>query len=76
MVPTQVAGGLTFATISASRTYTASSNNIPSHSCGVTTDGVAYCWGAANFGQLGTGAGGAADSLVRALVPVKVAGQP
>ena len=26
-----------------------------SHACGVTTDDVAYCWGANGFGQLGTG---------------------
>ena len=40
-----VAGGLTFATVSAGY----------GHSCGVTTAGVAYCWGGGNDGELGDG---------------------
>lgn len=43
--PVAVAGGLTFANISAGLGY----------SCGVTTTGDAYCWGANTNGELGTG---------------------
>jgi alpha-tubulin suppressor-like RCC1 family protein len=42
-VPTAVAGGLTFRTISAGG----------QHSCGITTDSLTYCWGANTSGQLG-----------------------
>jgi alpha-tubulin suppressor-like RCC1 family protein len=38
--------------------------------CGVTTDGVAYCWGDNSIGQLGTG------SVEPSLVPVRVTGLP
>jgi alpha-tubulin suppressor-like RCC1 family protein len=55
--PVAVAGGLVFAAITAGK----------SHSCGVTTGGQGYCWGANNAGQLGTG------STVPALAPVPVA---
>jgi hypothetical protein len=37
--------------------------------CGVTTSGVAYCWGANTDGQLGIGSIGSP-----ALVPTKVVG--
>ena len=43
--PVRVAGGLAFAMISAGNNFT----------CGVTTVGTAYCWGAGAQGQLGTG---------------------
>jgi alpha-tubulin suppressor-like RCC1 family protein len=42
---TPVAGGLTFATISAGW----------NHTCGVTTGGAGYCWGANQDGRLGDG---------------------
>jgi len=42
-VPTAVAGSLGFRTISAGG----------QHSCGITTDSLAYCWGANTSGQLG-----------------------
>lgn len=43
--PFPVAGGLSLAGVAAGRV----------HSCGVTTAGGAYCWGADNAGQLGDG---------------------
>jgi alpha-tubulin suppressor-like RCC1 family protein len=43
LVPTAVASGLTFRTISAGG----------QHSCGITTDSLAYCWGANTSGQIG-----------------------
>ena len=42
--PIPVAGGLTFATVSAGQDGT----------CGVTTSGAVYCWGDDRFGLLGT----------------------
>src|SRR5439155_1164303 len=44
-VPTAVAGGLTFAALSAG----------DGASCGLTPTGAAYCWGFNNSGQLGDG---------------------
>jgi alpha-tubulin suppressor-like RCC1 family protein len=57
-VPVPVAGGLTFAEVSAGGT----------HSCGVTTTGTAYCWGQNTMGELGDG------TLTSSSVPVPVAG--
>lgn len=57
VVPRKVAGGLSFATVSAGYIST----------CGLTTDGFAYCWGEGGFGGLGNG------SLDNALTPVPVA---
>jgi hypothetical protein len=58
-VPLPVRGGLTFAQITAGSR----------HTCGVTTDGAAYCWGINELGQLGSGeVGGRAD------VPTPVVG--
>ncbi|MBU1535255.1 hypothetical protein KKF84_08030, partial [Myxococcota bacterium] len=45
MVPTQVAGGHQFQTLSAGRDFT----------CGITTVGTAYCWGKNYWGTLGDG---------------------
>jgi hypothetical protein len=58
--PAAVAGGLTFAALSAGAR----------HTCGVTTSGVAYCWGANDHAQLGSG-----GSAPYSSVPLKVAGQ-
>ena len=38
------------------------------HSCGVTTDARAYCWGGNGYGQLGDG------TQIQRLLPVPVAG--
>jgi hypothetical protein len=58
--PVPVAGGLTFASITAGASRT----------CGLTTARVAYCWGANPSGQLGDG------SVTDRRTPVRVAGQP
>jgi alpha-tubulin suppressor-like RCC1 family protein len=59
LTPSLVAGGLTFATVSAKGDV-----------CGVTTSGVAYCWGWNGEGELGDG------TTTSSNVPIKVAGQP
>lgn len=58
--PVGVTHGLTFASLNVGL----------GHSCGVTRNAVAYCWGYNDSGQLGTG------SHTDSSVPVKVAGQP
>jgi alpha-tubulin suppressor-like RCC1 family protein len=55
-----VAGGLTFASLSAGAF----------HSCGMTGAGLLYCWGDNTVGQLGDG------TTINSNVPVKVVGQP
>jgi alpha-tubulin suppressor-like RCC1 family protein len=60
-VPTAVAGGLTFASLSAGN----------QHACGVTTAGVAYCWGDNDDGQLGDGTTTARESPVRVATDVR-----
>ena len=47
LTPVAVSGGLSFQSLSAG----AGSN----HTCGVTSGGVAYCWGGNSFGALGDG---------------------
>jgi alpha-tubulin suppressor-like RCC1 family protein len=60
--PTAVSGGLAFASIAAAvGGY---------HTCGVTTGGIAYCWGFDAFGQLGYA------STQNSGVPLQVVGQP
>jgi alpha-tubulin suppressor-like RCC1 family protein len=58
-VPTQVAGGLSFAKVTVGILY----------ACGLTTAGSAYCWGQNGSGQLGTGSTGPFQ-----LAPVPVSG--
>jgi alpha-tubulin suppressor-like RCC1 family protein len=57
-VPTRVSGGFAFVQITAGL----------AHTCAVTTDGKAYCWGDNLYGQLGDG------STTKRSAPVLVAG--
>ena len=56
--PTPVSGGLAFKAIA----------SLGSTTCGVTTAGVAYCWGLNHKGQIGD------NSTTTRLVPTAVAG--
>jgi alpha-tubulin suppressor-like RCC1 family protein len=58
-VPGAVVGGLTYTTIDVGDPFT----------CGLTINGIVYCWGANGSGQLGNG------STTHSDVPVKVLGQ-
>ncbi len=58
-LPVAVAGGMSFSFIQAS---------IFQHTCGITTEGAAYCWGIGANGRLGQGSTEASET------PVKVAG--
>ena len=56
--PTLAAGGLTFETLAAGGAYRALGNDvfkIAGFTCGMTTSGKAYCWGANSLGELGNG---------------------
>ncbi|HMI46399.1 MAG TPA: hypothetical protein VK491_09570, partial [Gemmatimonadaceae bacterium] len=55
-IPTAVSGGHAFTQLSMSQ----------DHTCGVTTDGNAWCWGGNDMGELGT------RSLTPSQVPVRV----
>lgn len=61
LAPVPVVGGLAFARI-ASAAYA-------THSCALTTAGVAYCWGLNSTSQLGTG-----TAVDQSAVPMAVAG--
>lgn len=56
--PVRFSGGLTLAHVSAGGR----------HTCGITTDGEAYCWGNNEFGQLGNG------STSNSVAPVPISG--
>lgn len=66
--PVRVSGGLKFREIAAG----GSDWNEDGHTCGLTTDGLAYCWGAEWGCKLGNGGCGA--SVVHS-TPIPVAGQ-
>lgn len=58
-VPVAVTGGLTFTSLGAGLEFT----------CGITTDGDAYCWGDNLRGQLGTGNRAPSSAPVKVLGP-------
>jgi alpha-tubulin suppressor-like RCC1 family protein len=73
--PAPVSGGLIFTSVS-SGLYTYSDETInagtAAHTCGVTTAGLAYCWGVNNIGQVGN----EQTSFSAVVTPTKVSGQP
>ncbi len=73
-LPVAVAGGLQFSSITATGFIFSSGSyyyeEIYAHTCGVTTAGVAYCWGSNQKGQLGYG-----HTITSSPAPVRVAGQ-
>ena len=74
-VPIAVAGGLTFKSIAVGGTGNLGDDYYygpyaSGHSCAITTDGVAYCWGFNGQGELGT-----APLVSSSATPLKVDGQ-
>jgi alpha-tubulin suppressor-like RCC1 family protein len=72
--PVAVTGGLSFGSITTGGSYVTCyssycSDYLVGHTCGITTDGVAYCWGDNEFGQIGK------NDWYSSSVPVKVFGQ-
>lgn len=63
LVPIPVAGGLSFSQLTGGG----------AHTCGLTTDGSAWCWGANPFGQLGDSTITARTAPVAVATPVKFA---
>ncbi len=57
--PVRVSGGLTFATVSTGYL----------HTCGVTTQGIAYCWGDNSEGELGDASTALRPTPVRVFGP-------
>jgi alpha-tubulin suppressor-like RCC1 family protein len=73
--PVAVVGGLAFVAVSAGGEHGTNPGE-EAHTCGVTTAGVAYCWGANGYGELGDGTITGIYPTGGSSVPVKVAGQP
>jgi alpha-tubulin suppressor-like RCC1 family protein len=69
--PVAVAGGLSFRSVIAGGGFISDAQGKEideTHTCGLTTDNLAYCWGADSRGQLGNGSSGSQ------LKPSKVVG--
>lgn len=64
-VPTAVQGGLAF------RAVSGAGNN---HACGLTSAGLAYCWGDDDYGDLGDGNGLLNEPIIERDSPVAVSG--
>lgn len=76
--PVAVGGGLQFRSVSAGGIefsdyyyYGYYGSYFVDHTCGITTAGVAYCWGSNDYGQLGYG-----RTIQSSNLPRKVGGQP
>ena len=64
--PGEVTGGLSFTSLAAG-------GSTPFHTCAIAAGGIAYCWGANQWGQLGTTAGAGTDKTWA--TPVQVSGE-
>src|SRR2546430_5722229 len=65
--PVAVSGGLSFATVSGGSGF---------FTCGVTTSGAAFCWGANFFGELGNGSTTGPQTCTSVPVPVPCSTTP